>query len=207
MSNKLITELHYLGSLEYFSLLLQQKTISFEVNDTFKKKTFRNRAYLLGSNKTLQLNIPLAFANGTKTKDVKIDYNHKWIKDHWGAFYSSYGNAPFFEYFCDDFKSIWESKPVYLVDLNLSFFRLTLKILKTDIDISFTSEYKKEYERDFRDHISPKSSFTNRKIYTPIEYTQLFGDTFVPNLSIIDLVMCEGPHAAEVLRTSYLGST
>ena len=207
MNNNLVTELHYLGSLEYFSLVLQQEKILFETHDMFKKQTFRNRTYFLGSNKTLQLNIPLTFSNGTKTKDVKIDYNHKWIKDHWGAFYSSYGKAPFFEYFSDDFKSIWDSKPDYLIDLNLSFLRLILKILKTDVDISFTSEYKKKYELDFRDHINPKSFFINRKIYTPIEYTQLFGNTFVPNLSIIDLVMCEGPHAAEVLKASYIGST
>ncbi|MFK7951606.1 MAG: WbqC family protein [Ekhidna sp.] len=206
MNKSLVTELHYLGSLEHFSLLIQQEKIVFEICDTFKKQTFRNRTYFLGSNKKLQLNIPLSFSNGTKTKDVKIDYNHKWIKDHWGAFYSSYGKAPFFEYFCDDFKAIWDSKPIYLIDLNQSFFRLSLKILKTDLKIEFTSEYKKEYEMDFRDHINPKTSFTDRKIYEPVKYTQLFGDTFVPNLSIIDLLMSEGPQSIDVLRKSYLKS-
>lgn len=203
----MLVELHYLGSLEYFSLITKQKKVIFEVCDTFSKQTFRNRTYFLGSNKTLQLNVPLSFSNRTKTKDVKVDYHHNWVKDHWGAFYSSYGKAPFFEYFSDDFREIWESKPFFLVDLNLKFLNLTLKFLKSNIEIAFTSEYHRDQELDFRDHINPKSPFTDRKIYKPITYTQLFGDTFVPNLSIIDLLMCEGPQAGEVLKSSYLGTT
>lgn len=200
----MLIELHYLGSLEYFALLIQQERIVFEVCDTFKKQTFRNRAYFLGSNKTLQLNVPLTFSNGTKTKEVKIDYNHRWIKNHWGAFYSAYGKAPFFEYFQDDFQAIWESRPTYLVDLNVKFLRLVLKILKSNLQFDYCSTYEKEYEHDLRDCINPKSTFTDRKIYQSAPYTQLFGDTFVPNLSIVDLVMCEGPQAANILLDSYL---
>ena len=199
----MIIEPHYLGSLEYFCVLIRQQEILFEVSDTFKKQTYRNRAYLLGSNKVLQINVPLTFSNGAITKDVKVDYNHRWIKDHWGAFYSSYGKAPFFEYFKDDFKSIWDSKPAYLLDLNLSFMKLIFQILKTDIKFEFSTEYKKFYDLDFRNVIDPKSPFTDRKNYCPANYTQLFGDTFVPNLSIIDLLMCEGPRASEVLMASY----
>lgn len=207
MSSIPIIEPHYLGSLEYFSLLMNHQKVAFEVNDTFRKQTFRNRAYFLGSNKKLQLNVPLKFSNGTKTKDVRIDYHHNWVKDHWGAFYSSYGKAPFFEYFSDNFRSIWDCKPVFLIDLNIKFLNLTLKILKSDLETGFTTEYQRDIDLDFRDHISPKSPFTDRKIYHPVKYTQLFGDTFVPNLSIVDLLMCEGPQAAEVLEASYLRST
>lgn len=200
--SSMVIEPHYLGSLEYFSLVIQQEKIVFEVSDTFQKQTFRNRAYFLGSNKVLQMNVPLSYNNGMKTKDVKVDYSHRWIKDHWGAFYSSYGKAPFFEYFQEDFKQIWENKPTFLIDLNQKFFHLILKILKTNIKIEFTSTYQKEYEFNRRDLISPKSSFTDRKFYQPIVYTQLFGNTFVPNLSIIDLVMCEGPQASSILKSS-----
>ncbi len=197
----MLVELHYLGSLEYFSLIAKQKKVIFEVCDTFSKQTFRNRTYFLGSNKTLQLNVPLSFSNRTKTKDVKVDYHHNWVKDHWGAFYSSYGKAPFFEYFSDDFRTIWESKPTYLIDLNFKFLTLILKIIKLDLVMSFTTVYQKEDKYDLRDLINPKKPFRDRKIYQPIEYTQLFGDSFIPNLSIVDLVMSEGAQASEYLTT------
>jgi hypothetical protein len=205
--NNLVIEPHYLGCLEYFSLLIQQDKVTFEVCDTFKKQTFRSRAYFLGSNKVLQMNVPLSYNNGTKTKDVKIDYNHRWIKEHWGAFYSSYGKAPFFEYFQEDFRAIWEVKPTYLFELNHQFLSVVMKILKTKIKFDYTSEFQKDHEFDQRNYINPKSLFTDRKIYQPIPYTQLFGDTFVPNLSIIDLVMCEGPQSANILKGSYLNPT
>lgn len=204
--SSMVIEPHYLGSLEYFCLLIQQDKVEFEVCDTFSKQTFRNRAYFLGSNKILQLNVPLNYSNRTKTKDVKVDYNHTWIKNHWGAFYSAYGKAPFFEYFHEDFKGIWENKSTYLVDLNSKFLTLILKILKSDLEVGFTSTYEKEHENDLRNWINPKSPFADRKIYQPTPYTQLFGDTFVPNLSIVDLVMCEGPQAANTLMASCLKS-
>lgn len=201
----LIIEPHYLGSLEYFALLQQNSNVEFEVYDTFKKQTFRNRAYLLGSNKILPITVPLTYSNRTITKDVVIDYNHNWIKNHWGALYSSYGKAPFFEYFQEDFKTIWERRPKFLIDLIQSFQNLVLKILKLDIEWKTTSEYQKTHSRDYRDCIEPKTPYTSRKIYSPSNYTQLFGDNFTPNLSIIDLVMCEGPQAANILSASILG--
>ncbi|MEM9897199.1 MAG: WbqC family protein, partial [Bacteroidota bacterium] len=110
-------EPHYLGSLEYYALLSQFDQIIFNVSTVFQKQTYRNRAYLLGSNRILILSIPVIASSQTVYKDVKIDYGQNWLKDHWGAFYSSYGKAPFFDYLKQDFHEVWFSKPKFLVDL------------------------------------------------------------------------------------------
>ncbi|WP_462247439.1 WbqC family protein [Ekhidna sp.] len=202
--SKLIIEPHYLGSLEYFTLLSQYQEVCFEVNESFPKQTFRNRAYFLTSNKIQPLIIPVKYSNRDKTEDVKVDYSQRWIKDHWGAFYSAYGKAPFFEYFGEEFKGIWEMKKEGLVDVCLEFMTLIFKILQLDIEVSYTPDFQKHYENDFRNVVNPKKPFSDRKIYDPTPYAQLFGDTFVPNLSIVDLIMCEGPNAAQILSNSYL---
>lgn len=203
--SELIIEPHYLGCLEYFSVLIRHSHIRFEIHDSFPKQTYRNRAYFLSSNKIQPLIVPVKYTNGQPTKEVTVDYSQRWMKDHWGAFYSSYGKAPFFEYFGEEFKSVWDKQPRYLVDLNLDFLRLIFKILQVDVEISFTEVFEKEVEQDFRNQILAKESFDDRKIYTPVPYTQLFGDNFVPNLSIVDLIMCEGPNAAQILTNSFQG--
>ncbi|MEP0984730.1 WbqC family protein [Ekhidna sp.] len=201
----ILIEPHYLGSLEYFSLLVQYEKICFEINDSFPKQTFRNRAYFLTSNKVQPLIIPVKYNNGDLTREVKVDYSQRWMKDHWGAFYSSYGKAPFFEYFGDDLKNIWDKEIPDLLDLNIELMKLIFKILQIDFNHSFTTDFVpniKNGDMDFRGIVNPKKSFSNRKIYNPHPYRQLFGDTFVPNLSIVDLIMNEGPNAAHILSKS-----
>ncbi|WP_424962239.1 WbqC family protein [Ekhidna sp.] len=203
---KIVIEPHYLGSLEYFTLLMQYEEVCLELNDSFPKQTYRNRAYFLTSNKIQPLIIPVRYSNGSSMKEVVIDYSQRWVKDHWGAFYSSYGKAPFFEYFGEEFKAIWDQKIPDLASLDLTFMKLIFKILQKNLTISFTEDFHKEYDIDYRNLINPKKPFSNRKIYQPAAYPQLFGDTFAPNLSIVDLIMCEGPNAAQILHKSYLGS-
>lgn len=200
--SKVVIEPHYLGCLEYFILLSNYDEVCFEIHDSFPKQTFRNRTYVLTSNKIQPLIVPVRYSNGMATKEVLIDHSQRWVKDHWGAFYSGYGKAPFFEYFGDEFKAVWDKKSTRLIDLNLEFLRICFKILQLDVKITFTENFQTNHGNDFRSQINPKKPFSDRKIYRASPYTQLFGDTFVPNLSIVDLIMCEGPNAAQILSIS-----
>ena len=102
------------------------------------------------------------------------------------------------------FADIWNKKPQFLIDVTLDFMHLCTKLLQMDVNLSLTTHFNDTYDNDYRDVILPKKSFADRKIYAPVPYTQLFGDTFVPNLSIVDLIMCEGSQAREVLAASFL---
>lgn len=160
---------------------------------------------MLTSEGVQPLTVPVSFDNRTAYKDVTIDNDQSWVRDHWGAFYSAYGKAPFFEYFQDHFQAIWEKPHKYLLDLNMEMMTMCLKVLQYDRRISFTKTYEKEGENgfiDLREQIHPKKSFEHRKIYLPFSYTHTFGNIFVPNLSIIDLILCEGSRASEVLTRS-----
>jgi len=202
---KVIVEPHYLGSLEYFIGLLDCDEVMFEIHQHFTKQTYKNRSYLLTANGVRALSVPVSYSNRTALKEVKIDYRQSWMRDHWGALYSAYGKAPFFEFFADYFHRIWEKKQSFLLDLNMEMMTMCLKILQIDIKINFTDTYKKEPETSFidlREYFLPKVPYKERGIYRPYNYPQAFGNEFVPNLSLVDLLMNEGTHALNVLVQS-----
>ncbi|RED99832.1 WbqC family protein [Marinoscillum furvescens] len=202
---KIVIEPHYLGSLEYFILLMRSDEVILEVCQHFTKQTYKNRCYILTDKGEMPLSVPVQYGNRTAIKDVRIDHRQSWVRQHWGAFYSAYGKAPFFEYFHDHFRNIWEKKHGFLVDLNVEMMTMCLKILQCDRSFEFTENFTRRVKTEFidlREYILPKKSFQERKIYLPFPYTQTFGNNFVSNLSILDLIMCEGPQASEVLARS-----
>jgi hypothetical protein len=205
MSGIVLIEPHYLGSLEYFITLFQSDKVLFEINDHFIKQTYRNRCYVHGPKSIECLTVPVRYKNHTPTKDVIIDYDQTWLRDHMRAIESYYGNSPFFDYFWDLFSDIWVKKPKYLIELNHDFMTLCLKIMQIDMTLEYTSDFTQKPENhllDLRNLINPKKQFNLRQIYSEFEYTQLFGSNFAPNLSIIDLILCEGSRSTEVLRKS-----
>tara|TARA_A100000164_G_scaffold361655_1_gene376694 strand:+ start:677 stop:1306 length:630 start_codon:yes stop_codon:yes gene_type:complete len=198
-------ELHYLGSLEFFTRLINSKKIILEVSDYFLKQTYRNRCYVLGPNRIQMLTIPVHYQKKTIFRDVTIDYHQNWIKNHRKAVQAAYGKAPFYDYFYDLFDQVWVSKPTYLLDLSMSMMTVCLKILQIDMSFNFTSIYKQEVQKDvldLRNIILAKKPSELRSFYRPISYYQNFGNNFVSNMSILDLLICEGPNALNILKQS-----
>lgn len=196
----ILIEPHYLPSLEVFSLIYQADELIWDTNSAFQKQSYRNRCYLMSANGVTPLIVPVHFKMGTAFKEVTIDYGQSWVRAHWGAVYSAYGKSPFFEYFESYFQKVWNDRPKYLIDLNHEMLSVCLKCLQKKMDIKLNET--KLGLIDLRGHFSPKHSYESRKFYEPFEYPQNFGNTFVPNLSILDLLFCQGPEAGEILRRS-----
>ena len=80
-----------------------------------------------------------------------------------------------------------------------------LKLLKIKTKIIFTDKYIDTASNDYidcRNLIDPKKDFKLNHIYHPYIYQQIFGKVFEPNLSIIDLLFCEGNRSSEILLKS-----
>lgn len=195
-------EIHYLPSLEYMTILLQNPSLLFEVEENFPKQTYRNRCLILGANGVERLSVPVVHLSGekTKTKDTKIDYSQNWIKQHQGAIRAAYGNAPYFEYFEPYLNQIFAKKRFFLVDLNIDLLSFVYRILDVPLVYKNTNEFGVFEGLSEYDQISAKKDWQERSIYQNRSYRQCFGQEFVPNLSILDLLMNHGKESLNFLK-------
>ncbi|MBD8488132.1 WbqC family protein [Echinicola sp. CAU 1574] len=205
MENKVIlADLFYLPPIEFFVVVQDFDELRLEAHDNYQKQTYRNRSLVRLANKVETLSIPVVGGNKkVKYSKIKIDYHQKWKNVHLRGIKSAYGKAPFFEYFFPYFEDVFQKEVDNLFDFNLELLTLCLKLLKFKTRITLTSNYtNKPTGVDLRSKIVAKEAFESREIYYPSPYHQLFGSDFVPNLSIIDLLFCEGPLAKEVIARS-----
>lgn len=204
----LLIDLHYLPSTYFFAKILAHDEIILEAHEHYSKQTFRNRTCVLGANKVENLIIPVQSGNKKiAVRDIKIDYSDKWMLVHWRTITAAYNKAPFFEYFADDFRKIYEKKNEFLWDLNMDFLTLCLKILRINKTFRLTENYETTPQNtiiDKRGLISPKKSIESYPDFQPKPYKQNFGNEFVPNLSIIDLIFCQGNRSVEILKNSLI---
>jgi hypothetical protein len=207
----LLTELHYLPNLAYFTALIQAETIMIEACENYQKQTYRNRCYILGANKTEILTIPVKhLAEKQSVKEVEIDYNQRWLPVHKRAIASAYGKAPFFEEFFPLFEQEYDKKYRFLFDLNMGLLTRCLYCMQVKKKIMFTDKYNILPENgyfDLRNHIIPGKEDRSVEIYKPYPYSQMFGREFVSNLSVIDLLFAEGNFAIEILSKSFNSKT
>jgi hypothetical protein len=197
-------ELHYLPSIEYMALIYAKSAVQFEVYENFPKQTFRNRTRILGANGVETLTIPVKHASGTKqlTKDVQIDYGQDWIRRHQGAIQAAYGNAPFYEHFDPFIQQIFAKKLKYLVDLNIHYFNFLTKVLGKAVPNSMTDVFMGLDTDSKWNIIQAKETWELRPYYRLTPYRQCFGQSFEPNLSVLDLVMNHGNESYDILMQS-----
>ena len=139
-------------------------------------------------------------------KDVRIDYDTNWNRNHWKSIYSAYASAPFFEFIEDVFSGYYSKRYTFLIDLNTELFYSVLDLLKVSVGVSKSDCYMKpEPENDLRGAIHPKRAFHHRDYtFQPAIYQQVFAERhgFKSDLSILDLLFNEGPNALSILTDS-----
>ena len=186
----------YLGPVAYYSAILQSEEIFIETKEHFIKQSFRNRCTIMGSNGSQTLTIPKERKSSDKTliSDISISNQDNWQKLHWQSIVSAYNSSPFFEYYKDELLPFYNTENDNLFDFNLKLSKAILRFLQVEKELNFTSKFQKECNRlDFR---SSKFILKNQE-----EYQQVFCEkySFIPNLSILDVLFNLGPET-----TSYL---
>lgn len=185
----------YFGSIAYFRELLRFSEVSIEVHETFPKQTFRNRCNVLTAQGEQRLTVPVIKPDGSRsvTKDILISEQQDWRNLHWRTIFSAYGSAPYFEHYARDIEALIFRKEERLVDLNKAITETVVRLFDAEITLDMSSSFTKAVappENDFRDRSFDEASDKNMIPYTQVLFTP---SAFVSNLSILDLLFCEGP--------------
>ena len=195
-----ITDLQYFGTIQFIQSLMIEKEICFDNECAFSKMSFKNRTIIATAQGVLSLSIPIVGGRDQKSpiKDVKIDYQSNWQKQHFRSIVSNYKRAPFFEYYENDLENLLNKESVYLVD----YLLLTNEWVKKQLKASWVIvENESPIVNRQYDSWMPKNY---DQIPNPISYQQVFEDKtgFLPNLSILDLLFCCGGRQANSLLTT-----
>ncbi len=189
----------YWGSVEWYARMVQCHCV-IDVGENYVKRSERNRTRIMTSDGVMQLSVQLCHADRPRQpmRDMRLDYSKRWQHRHWTAMVSAYGSSPYFDHYAGRFADLYSREWRYLVDYNMEILARTLDVLHCGDSMPAVSESYVEAAAGDVDVRDKKRDST----FAIEPYVQVFADRmpFERNISIFDLLMCEGPAAVSILK-------
>ena len=184
----------YFGNISYFKKICTSSHVEIESKEHFIKQTLRSRCEILSANGVQKLAIPVVKRHGSKTatEDIEISHATDWRKDHWKAIESAYASSPYFDHYGMEVKALIYNEESNLILFNMLITKCMLSWLAIDINFTVTKTYDPSlHAYDFQNKVGENTTETIKP------YIQVFSNsnTFVSDLSLLDLIFCEGPLA------------
>lgn len=200
---KLLVQAQYFPPLGFFGWYGPGVDIYIDFSERFEKQTYRNRCCLLAADRVLNLTVPVQKGKTQcTTGQVGVVNQSPWARLHLRSMASCYGRAPFFEHYMPQLESVLGNNWHQLAQLNLATLRWAEKVLglgpaqvllhKPSIDDAFVQLHGALHPK--------REPGTGGAILSYKPYHQCFSPhAFVPGLSIIDLIMNQGPGASSYI--------
>lgn len=197
------TDLHYFGALSYYHVLAQHEHIVFDCTTAFSKMSFKNRMVIATAQGPLHLSIPIVGGRDQKTpmNEIRIAYDSPWKSQHFKAISVNYKRAPYFEYYVDSLKSLYDNEYEHLNDFLLATQHWTKQQLKAKwlIETSIAYPYI-NLETKWMDSSKPNNFQTKGKSF---QYQQVFDTGFIQNACILDALFAMGGKQALTMISSF----
>jgi len=204
MTRAVLLSTAYFPPAEYFYLIAHSNKVLIEKWENYLKQTYRNRCRILGANGPLTLTVPVLRGSFHKTpiRDLRIDNSRRWRELHLRSITSAYATAPFYEYYFDTISNVIRKPFSFLLDLNAEALSAVTDAAGITRETAFTEEYLPEgsFTGDYRYLITPKKPSPPAG-YKEMPYMQVFAGRFgyIPGLSIIDVLLNNGPGTGAML--------
>jgi hypothetical protein len=204
----LIVESQYFPSVTLVKKSIELININFDEYEPWRKMSFRNRCVVVGSHGPINLSIPVLEGREQKKlfKEVAIDNRKPWQSQHWKTITSCYNRSPWFSFFEPELNGLFRQPVELLHEWNRTCFEWVVRKLGLPIHVDY-SQYVLGAEPDpevvdWRNKLTPKSIQTD--FPNPVRYHQVFEDRigFIPHMSILDLLFCEGKNARRILTAN-----
>ncbi len=202
----LVHETQFLAPTSIFALYTTIDKILLEANETYQKRSLRNKCIIMGVNGPITLTVPLKKGkhDSKSILEVEISYHDSWIGDMLHAIRSAYGAAPYFDYYYPELEAILRKRHTLLWNLNEEMRKLMIKRCElSETVFLYTDTYKKSYsDDDYLDLRNKRLKDYQPQVSETLDYSQVFEDRhgFVEGLSIIDALFCLGPETSLYLR-------
>ena len=213
-----VLQSNYLPWRGYFDIIHDVDVFVFYDDVQYTVNDWRNRNRIKTANGPVWLTVPVGNQNDRRICDVGLR-DQSWARKHWRTIEQAYGRAPHFAMVADFLRPIYERPWASLSELNHTL----VKGIATDfLGIRTTFRDSREFQLDGQksdrllhlltelgatEYVSGPSArdYLDVAAYqragitvewkdysTYPEYPQLHG-TFVPNVSIVDLLVSCGP--------------
>lgn len=218
----------YLG---YFHLIKASDLFVFYDDVNYINRGWINRNKILLNGKEFMFTVPLSKASQNKLiNQILLANNDKWKEDFYKKITHAYKKAPYFSIIIDLIKSVFSSELNTISDLAIKsiisvcdYLGMSFKYTKSSlcspdtvamprekrlIEISKHQGYKMYINSIGGQALYTKDYFQSNGIELKfiisdsLEYNQ-FANNFIPNLSIIDVMMFNDPIAIKALLNKY----
>lgn len=198
------------------------------MDDVQYDKRFTNRNRIIATNGWMWLTVPINKDHKfLPNMHVEINNDLSWRENHWKKIYQSYANAKYFYLYADYLKNLYEKEWNLLFDLDFETLKKTIEWLGLQINLVRESELNVKGASTERlvnvckaigadTYISGRDGgkYMDEKIfeknnlkvehqnYTVVPYQQRLSESFVPDLSIIDMLVNNGPNSMKIITES-----
>ena len=199
----------YFGPIQWYQKLYRADTVLIERCESFQKQTYRNRCLIASTQGVQALTVPVVSEGSSLINNVRISDHGNWRHLHWNALKSAYGESPFFEYYEDDLRPFFQPDWEFLFDFNEAIRQKMCELLDIHPHVHYTESFTSPLDISRTSHLVPRTSHLDYRYaiqpkhpapdddFTPRPYYQVYREKhgFLPNLSILDLLMNMGPES------------
>ena len=205
----------YFGPIQWYQKLYRADTVLIERCESFQKQTYRNRCLIASTQGVQALTVPVVSEGSSLINNVRISDHGNWRHLHWNALKSAYGESPFFEYYEDDLHPFFQPDWEFLFDFNEAIRKKMCELLDIHPHVHYTESFTSPLDISRTSHLVPRTSISSLSSlrdyryaiqpkhpapdddFTPRPYYQVYREKhgFLPNLSILDLLMNMGPES------------
>lgn len=194
----------YLPPVSYFVEMMAGASV-IDLGEHFVKRSLRNRTRIMSDQGVMELTIPVRKANKPRQKisTVEIDNSKRWQHQHFMAIMSAYRSSPYYEHYMPYIEPLYRCEWHLLVDFNAALLAVVIKLLGMQQHTPrVSSEYIEVADNQY--DCRPKGVLDGEGVISHQEYIQVFADRepYVGNLSILDILFCEGTNALSLLVES-----